>query len=170
MSAMADYAIWLEDNRLADSPESRERYARIRPGEMLACEDRHGPPYVIPMGIQCDYWLALAIARSKHPARVLANTSVYRYGRFTEDTDSGWITVVMMGQHIATFRPDGVMLWSRGYVTVSTSEALSNLVTGGYFYTRDHKIYFERYGARRAPEYRPAPEPFRDGTLFPYVT
>lgn len=115
------------------------------------------------------YERALEIARSKHPSRILAITSVYRYGRFTEQS-CGWVTVTMMGSHIATFRPDGVMLWSRGYVTVSTTEALSNLVTGGWFYTDKHVIYYERYGDRKPPDYRPVRKPFTDGTLFPYMS
>lgn len=115
------------------------------------------------------YEVALEIARSAHPSRVLANTCVYRYGQFTEDEHSGWVTVTMMGSHIATFRPDGVMLWSRGYVTVTTTEALNELVTGGCFYTHNRVIYFERYDEpRQPPDYARIRHEFQDGMLFPY--
>lgn len=126
-----------------------------------------GPPYTVDKPPTYEY--ALEIARSAHPSRVLANTNGYRYGRFTEQSCS-WVTVTMMGSHIATFRPDGVMLWSRDWVTVTTTEALSNLVTGGWFHTSGHVIYYESYGDRKPPEYAPVRHKFTDGTLFPYRT
>jgi hypothetical protein len=43
--------------------------------------------------------------------------------------------------------------WCRR-VTVSSTEALSSLVTGGYFFANGGVIYFRDYSAREAP--RPA--------------
>jgi hypothetical protein len=135
----------------------------------LAEADSRGAPYVVPMGMDIDYELALAIARSKHPSRVLANTNGYRFGRFTEcppdGRHDGAVNVHMMGSHIAEFTPDGVRLWTCGWPTVSTSEALSDLVTGGYFYTDGGVVKFSRYettGTSRKGE------PITEGALYPY--
>lgn len=110
------------------------------------------------------YARALEIARGPHPSRVLANTNGYRYGRFTEGR-YGSVFVTMMGSHIATFTLEGVQLWSRGYVTVSTTEALSNLVTGGWFGTQNGVIMFRPYAS---PPPGPWGEPFAEGTVYPY--
>lgn len=130
--------------------------------EIIAEADRHGAPYEIP-GQGVSYEMALAIARSEHPSRVLANTLGYRYGRFTECPD-GSVSVHMMGSHIASFTPEGVQLWSRSYVTVSTTEALTNLVTGGWFYTISGEIRFRRY-ADPTDEWS---RPFTEGDTYPY--
>lgn len=138
------------------------------PAELLAAEDSHGAPYQVPRhwyGV--SYEMALAVARSAHPSRVLANTNGYRYGKFTEywEGPDRVVRVHMMDSHIATFRPDGVELSSCGYVTISTTEALSELVTGGWFYTTGGQLMFEPYD-------RPAgtrdPQPFTDGRVFTY--
>jgi|SRR5215467_1661840 len=159
-----------------DCPEgvaiSQERMAERR----LAVEDERGAPYVIPTWdpagkqIPVDYWMALAVARSKHPSRVVAITSVYRYARFTEITEvPGGVPVVavhLFGQHIATYRPEGVQLWSRGYRTTSTSEALGNLVSGGYFYHDKGVLIFSAYestGSHRTGQ------PHTEGATYPYV-
>jgi hypothetical protein len=106
---------------------------------------------VPPAGV--TYADALAIARSAHPSRVLANTAVYRYGRFTENADHT-VDVHMMGSHIARFWPGTVQLWWRGHVTTSLTEALSNLVTGGYFFADGRVVCFRDYSASEAA--RPA--------------
>lgn len=129
--------------------------------DVLAAHDQSGPPYVVPHGASLDYGMAVEIALSKHPSRVLANTNGYRYGRFTFP-GTGAVDVTMMGSHIARFTPAGVQLWSRGYVTVSTTEALSNLVTGAWFYAQNFRIYVARYSAPREREQ------FTEGTVFPY--
>jgi len=156
----------------------------------LAAEDAHGAPYVIPVSMDIDYRLALAIARSKHPSRVVAITNVYRYARFTETRwcatcasverspshvaeghftpsheFSPEVEVRLFGQHIATFHTNGVTLWSRGYQTTSTSEALSNLVTGGYFYHDKGQLIFSAYettGTHRTGQ------PVAEGGFYPY--
>jgi hypothetical protein len=114
----------------------------------LAAADRSGAPYTVPPGWHegwvTDYAGALAIARSGHPSRVLANTNGYRYGRFEERAD-GAVTVTMMGSHIATFHPNAVELWWRGYVTVSSTEALGNLCSAGWFYAEKGKIMFRSW-------------------------
>ena len=136
----------------------------------LAELDKGGQPYMVPReGV--THQMAQAIARSKHPSRVLANTNGYRYGRF-EELYNGTVIVTMMGSHIATFRRSGVQLSSCGYRTQSTTEALSNLVSGGYFYTDKGVIYFSAYestgccpdcgGTHRTGQ------PFRDGQAFSY--
>jgi len=138
--------------------------------ENLAEQDRLGPPYVVNYGTgpagqaMPDYNRAVEIARSAHPSRMLANTNVYRYGLFEEQYD-GSVTVTMMDSHIATFRPEGVQIWSCGWATRTTIEALSNLVPGGWFHTRDGVVYFRRYAAGRTPD-----EPLEEGRVFPYVT
>jgi len=131
----------------------------------LATEDKHGPPYVVPMGYRLDYAGAVAIARSKHPSRVLANTNGYRFGRFTEVEGIGGteVQVHLMGSHIATFTPEGVFLWWRGWVTVSSTEAMNNLCSGGWFYTDKGKIMRRGYGSPSGSE-REA----REGDLYPY--
>lgn len=137
--------------------------------ETLAEQDQLGPPYVVNYGTgpagqaMPDYRRAVEIAASAHPSRVLANTNGYRYGLF-EDYEDGGVRVTMMRSHIATFLPEGVRLWSCGYVTVSTTEALSNLATGGWFCTTNGVIYFRRYSD---PSVR---EPLEEGQLFPYAT
>jgi hypothetical protein len=76
----------------------------------------------------------------------------------------------MMGNLIAVFTPEGVRLSGCGRPTVTTSEALSNLVTGGYFYHADRKLIFSSYqttgcgdcGCRTG-------QPAADGALYPYV-
>lgn len=131
-------------------------------------QDPNGPPYVVTGSL--DYAGALAIARSAHPKRVLANTNGYRYGRFDELAEDV-VDVIMMGQHIARFTPEGVRLWSRGYVTQTTTQALSVLVTGGYFYALNRKIYFERYASKSGSHhngYARDRDEFTEGTLFPY--
>jgi hypothetical protein len=110
------------------------------------------------------YERALEIARGKHPSRVLANTNGYRYGRFTEVHANGSVRVDMMGSHIASFYPNGVQLWSRGYATPSTTEALGALVTGGWFFTSKGVVMFRSYGVDASPDCRPLTE----GQLFPY--
>jgi hypothetical protein len=138
--------------------------------ETLEEQDRLGPPYVVYYGTgpagraMPDYARAVEIARSAHPSRMLANTNVYRYGLF-EEYESGGVTVRMMGSHIATFLPEGVRLWSCGWITTTTAEALNNLVTGGWFYTRNGVIYFHRYSDDRDTEL-----PLEEGQLFPYAT
>jgi hypothetical protein len=120
--------------------------------ESLAGQDSRGAPYTVPpAGV--TYADALAIARSAHPSRVLANTRCYRYGRFTENADRT-VDVHMMGSHIARFGPGSVRLWWRSHVTTSSTEALSNLVTGGYFFADGGEIHFRDYLASEAP--RPA--------------
>lgn len=130
-------------------------------------QDQAGPPYVVYAGYgrraMPDYQRALDIARSQHPSRVLANTNGYRYGRFTEIHD-GSVMVEMMGSHIATFTPEGVRLWSCGWVTTSTTEALSDLVTGGVFYTQQGVVYFRSYASDRRTDV-----PLEEGQLFPYM-
>ena len=69
----------------------------------------------------------------------------------------------MFGQHIATFTPEGVQLWSRGYVTVSTTEALGHLCDSRWFYARDRKIYTRRYDNGAGIETE-----FTEGMRFPY--
>jgi hypothetical protein len=125
----------------------------------LAAHDAHGAPYTVPRDI--DYGMAIEIALSRHPSRVVANTNVYRYARFTFP-GTGAVDVHMFGQHIARFRPDGVQLWARGYNTVSTTEALSNLCNTAWFYSDKRDIYVAQYAeptARRA---------FTEGETFPY--
>jgi hypothetical protein len=125
--------------------------ARPEPGpaeRKLAGHDSRGAPYTVPpAGV--TYADALAIARSAHPSRVLANTAVYRYGRFTENADHT-VDVHMMGSHIARFWPGTVQLWWRGHVTTSSTEALSNLVTGGYFFADGRVVCFRDYAASEA--------------------
>jgi hypothetical protein len=135
--------------------------------EILARMDAHGAPYVIPSWIDSkrvpiDYGMAIEIALSRHPSRVLANTNGYRYGRFNYYGYKNEVDVHMFGQHIATFRPEGVQLWSRGYVTQSTTEALGNLVDGRWFYMRDRKIYTRTYAGPSTEE------EFTEGMRFPY--
>jgi hypothetical protein len=139
----------------------RARFA----GQKLAEEDnRSGPPYVVPMGIDTDYDLALAIANSAHPSRVLANTNVYRYGRFTIPF-KGVVDVHMFGQHIARFQPNAVEFWTCGYATPSTTEALSNLCSTGWFYTDKGQVKYRSYSA---PSQRPD-TPFVEGSSFHYI-
>jgi hypothetical protein len=161
------------------NPKDRWSFARAWIADRVAADalaesDAHGAPYVIPHRSRIDYRLALAIARSKHPSRVLANTAVYRYGKFTEcppdGSHPGQVNVHMMGNLIAVFTPEGVRLSGCGRPTVTTSEALSNLVTGGYFYHADRKLIFSSYqttgcgdcGCRSG-------QPAADGALYPYV-
>lgn len=136
---------------------------------LLAEQDKKGPPYTLPWPSPqgMTYALAAEIAASAHPSRVLATTSVYRYGRFTEIPLVG-IGVRLFGHRIALFTPDGLQLWTCGYSTASTIEAFNSLVTGGWFYRDKRVIYFERYGARQAPDYAPCREAFTEGQLFPY--
>ena len=131
----------------------------------LTEHDRHGAPYTVPRRL--DYALAREIATSAHPARVLAVTSVYRYGRFTVESDCT-VTVVMMGNTIARFTETAVYLFTCGYRTASTVEAFNSLISGGWFYTDRKVLYFERYGARQPPEYKPARETFTEGQAFAY--
>lgn len=171
------------------NPKDRWAFAKAHIGdrlaaEALAAEDQagpRGPGYLLPQRSRLDYRMALAIARSAHPSRVLANTGGYRYGRFEE---RGWavddgtaqppvVTVTMMGNRIAVFRPEGAELSSCEYRTTSTSEALSNLVTGGYFYQHKGKLIFSRFDTTRdCPDcgcsHREG-HPARDGQLYPYV-
>jgi hypothetical protein len=146
--------------------------AEMTPKEVLARMDAHGAPYVIPSWIDSkrvptNYGMAVEIALSKHPSRVLANTNGYRYGRFTFP-GTGAVDVTMMGQHIASFTPDHVQLWSRGYVTVSTTEALGNLCDSAWFYARDHKIYCQIYAPGHGIQRDHREIPFTEGETFPY--
>ena len=134
--------------------------------QVLARADAHGAPYTIPAWhdstrVPIDYGMAVAIAQSKHPSRVLANTNVYRYGKFILAAN-GTVHVYMFGQHIARFAADGVQLWSRGYVTVSTTEALGSLCDSAWFYTEKRVIYTASYAAPRERI------PFTEGETFPY--
>ena len=160
----------------AEKPRDKWEHARRwiagkLAADALAEHDEHGARYsngyTLPYHSRMDFRMALAIARSKHPKRVLAHTGVLRYGEFTEspwcavcgsaelspshvgrERSHDWepsVRVTMMGNCIATFHATGVTLWSCGRATVSTSEALSNLVTGGYFYHRDGKLFFSSY-------------------------
>jgi hypothetical protein len=131
--------------------------------QALAEADQHGAPYGVPRS-GVSYEQAVAIARSAHPSRVLANTMGYRYGRFTEQPD-GSVDVEMMGSHIATFTPEGVQLWARGWATASTSEALSNLVTGGWFYTEAGETRFRSYAD--TPDR--TVHPFTEGGTYHYA-
>jgi hypothetical protein len=136
----------------------------------LAEEDKRGAPYVVPSWdaggtqIPVDYAMALAVARSAHPSRVLAVTNVYRYGRFAE-RGSGVVTVTLMGNVIAIFRPGAVQLFSCGYRTRTTAEALGNLVTGGYFYHDKGVLMFSAY--ETTGSHRTGTRAV-DGTSYPY--
>jgi hypothetical protein len=150
-----------------DELERAGTKARIRAQQeadaRLAEADAKGAPYVVGYyGV--SYHDAVAIANSQHPSRVLANTNGYRFGRFTEQ-DDGTVVVDMMGSRIAEFDEDGVKLSSCGWVSPTTSEALSQLVTGGYFYTDKGVIKFSAYettGSQRLGH------PFTDGQRFGY--
>lgn len=135
--------------------EKREREIQARV-DALAEADKAGQPYVIPMGYVLDYAGALAIARSKHPARVVANTNGYRYARFTEcpadGRYEGSVNVHMLGEHIARFHVNAVELWWRGHVTVTSTEALSSLCRIGWFFTRGGKIMFRSYASHPGQE------------------
>jgi hypothetical protein len=73
----------------------------------LTGQDSRGAPYTVPpAGV--TYADALAIARSAHPSRVLANTGGYRYGHFTEQP-GGSVTVTMMA---ARSPPSAPAAWS----------------------------------------------------------
>jgi len=165
----------LAEAMTAANPKDRWEFAKAwlagRLAEQaLAESDAQGAPYGIPHRSRIDYRMALAIARSAHPSRVLANTRVYRYGRFTEVTIGGqtaYVCVVMMGTEIARFFPEGVQLFAGGHKTVTTADALSNLVTGGYFYHDKRVLYFSAYattGSHRTGE------PARDGAVYPYTS
>ena len=131
-----------------DNPLDRWVHARAWiAARQLAEADKTAPPYLPPVHYPLNLEMAQAIARSKHPSRVLANTNGYRYGKFTERPGSGWVDVHLLGSHIATFTPGGLVLWTCGWATPSTTEALSNLVTGGWFSTRNGKVYFRRYAS-----------------------
>ena len=150
------------------NPKDRWSFARTWIADRVAADavaesDAQGAPYVVPSRSRIDYRLALAIARSKHPSRVLANTAVYRYGRFEDRGD--YVSVTMMGNEIARFTPEGVRLSGCGRPTVTTAEALGNLVTGGYFYHDKGVLIFSRYqstGSHRTGT------PAADGALYPY--
>ena len=160
----------------AEKPRDKWEHARRwiagkLAADALAEHDEHGARYsngyTLPYHSRMDFRMALAIARSKHPKRVLAHTGVLRYGEFTEspwcavcgsaelsprhvgrERSHDWepsVRVTMMGNCIATFHATGVTLWGCGRPTASTSEALSNLVTGGYFYHRDRVLWFSSY-------------------------
>ena len=160
----------------AEKPRDKWEHARRwiagkLAADALAEHDEHGARYsngyMLPYHSRMDFRMALAIARSKHPKRVLAHTGVLRYGEFTEspwcavcgsaelspshvgrERSHDWepsVRVTMMGNCIATFHATGVTLWGCGRPTASTSEALSNLVTGGYFYHRDRVLWFSSY-------------------------
>jgi hypothetical protein len=134
------------------------------PHDVLAQDGdgRHGGPYVIT-GRITSLADAQRIARSAHPARMLAHTNGYRYGRFTE-TGDGTVTVTLFGHAIATFAATGVRLDSHGYATASTTEAFGNLASGGWFYTSKGAIVFRAWRDEDRTEH-----PFRDGTEYPYV-
>jgi hypothetical protein len=170
------------DSELFTAQEPRAKSTRTRDQDtgpdtgpevaILDAADSKGGPYVVPCWhngerVPLTYAMALTVARSAHPSRVLANTNVYRYGRFTEcppdGTHDGMVTVTMFGQHIATFTPDHVQLWSRGYVTVSTTEALGNLCDAAWFYTMAGTIYVRDYGLHDG-----ADKLFTEGMTFPY--
>jgi hypothetical protein len=157
----------------AANPKDRWEFAKMWIADRLAEQavaesDKQGAPYVVPFRSRIDYRLALAIARSKHPARVLAITNVYRYGRFCEVKIAGqtaYVCVVMMGSEIARFFPEGVQLFACGHKTQTTAEALGNLVTGGYFYHDKGVLIFSAYestGSHRTGQ------PHDEATIFPY--
>jgi len=124
----------------------------------------------MPWPADVNYELALAIARSGHPSRVLAITNVYRFGRFTEvpadgKYTRGYVSVRLFGHEIARFYREGVQLTTAGYPTASTIEAFNSLVSGGYFYRDKGEIIFSAYettGTRRTGT------PFREGQTFAY--
>lgn len=154
-------------------PKDRWAFAKAWIGDKLAADalaehdakGPQGPGYFLPYRTRIDFRMALAIARSKHPKRVLAHTAVYRYGEFRMITPD-YVTVWLMGNCIARFRPEGVQLSGCGRTTATTSEALSNLVTGGYFYHDNFKLIWSAYettGSHRTGT------PAVDGALYPYV-
>jgi len=154
----------------------------------LAEQDKAGAPYTVPGYGGVTYAEALAIARSAHPSRVLANTRVYRYGRFTatpwcavcgsaelapshtegkpNHTWTPAVDVTLMGNRIATFHARGVTLYSCGYTTTTTSEALSNLVTGGYFYHDASKLYWSCFATSGGVSHT---APATEGDFYPYL-
>jgi len=154
-------------------PKDRWAFAKAWLADYLAttalaehdAEGPRGPGYFPPFRSRMDYQMALAIARSAHPSRVLAHTGCYRYGRFTEVTIAGqtaYVCVVMMGTEIARFFPTEVQLFSGGHRSPSTSEALSNLVDGGYFYHDKGVLIFSRYGTGSRT-------PVGDGQTYSYL-
>lgn len=174
----------LADAMTAADPPDRWAFARRWiAGRLVSDTDRRGAPYVLPWPADMNYDIALAIAGSRHPSRVLAITNVYRYGRFTRSrwcavcasAESGHgspghrftpsVEVRLFGNKIAEFQANGVQLSAAGHATASTTEALSALVTGGYFYTDKGAVMFSDYattGSRRAGT------PLRDFQFFPY--
>jgi hypothetical protein len=68
---------------------------------------------------------------------------------------------------MARFRPSAVELSWCGRVTQTTTEALSNLVTDGYFFTDKGVIWFRRYSAP-GPDSE-AVRPAADGGSYHYV-
>ena len=167
----------LAEAMTAANPKDRWAFAKAWLADHLAttalaehdAAGPQGPGYFPPLRSRMDYRMALAIARSAHPSRVLAHTGCYRYGRFTEVTIAGqtaYVCVVMMGTEIARFFPTEVQLFSGGHRSPSTSEALSNLVTGGYFYHDGGKLIFSRYdttGSQRRGT------PVGDGQTYSYL-
>ena len=163
----------LREAMTAAQPKDRWAFAKAWLGDYLATvalaeHDEHGARYArgytLPYHSRIDFRMALAIARSAHPKRVLAHTGMLRYGEFREITPE-YVTVWMMGNCIARFRPEGVQLSACGRTTATTSEALSNLVTGGYFYHDGGVLIFSAYestGSHRTGT--PAP----DGAAYPY--
>jgi hypothetical protein len=131
----------------------------------LAGADEGGHPYAQPRGL--TYWQALAVARSPHKSRVLAIKRVYRWGKFGEN-DKGEVTVTMMGNVIAVFTRHNVRLSPCGHAGPSTTEALTNLVTGGVFYTEKGVVYFERYGSGTPFSVTDVPGDARQGICFAY--
>jgi len=75
------------------------------------------------------------------------------------------VAVVMMGSEIARFFPEGVQLFACGHKTVTTADALSNLVTGGYFYHDKRVLIFSAYGTTGSQR---SGEPHDEATIFPY--
>jgi len=117
----------------------------------LAAQDAVGAPYGVTHRVPVDWYQALAIARSPHPARVLAIKGVYRYGTF-EEQRNGEVTVTMMGNLIATFGREHVHLDTAGTVSLSTTEALSTLAgSAGGVYTHKGTVYFDRYARHGHP-------------------
>jgi len=164
----------LREAMTAAQPKDRWAFAKAWLGDYLATvalaeHDEHGGRYrngyTPPIHSRMDYRMALAIARSAHPSRVLAHTGQLRYGRFTAVTIAGqvaYVCVVMMGTEIARFFPTEVQLFSGGHRTTSTSEALSNLVDGGYFYHDKGVLFFSRYGTGSRT-------PVGDGQTYSYL-
>jgi len=143
----------LQQAMTAANPKDRWAFARQWIAGRLVAQADEGVkgPRPMPWPADVNYELALAIARSGHPSRVLAITNVYRYGKFTEGP-AGQVLVHLMGNLIAVFSREGVRFSTCGWNTASTIEAFNALVSGGYFYRDKGEIIFSAYettGTRR---------------------